>query len=499
VVQVSRIELVAVLVLAGILVASFAVYLTYYTGSGPSCQAVQGGKYVRSQASKTGFGAVTEYKLPGLGRWPNAVTTAPDGSVWFAEQEVPGVAHLFPNNGTLVEYAWTGYTLPKLPDCIPNVSSFGIALWNGRVWAADEFGNRMIGLNPTDGSTVTVDTAGKAPFPYWLAVGPDGNLWFTSDNAPARLGRIEPNMSLEAINLQGLGQENPLQLDFVNSSLAYFSTINLSNNSTTHSCVCTGHIYSFNPQLNSGAILPVKVGGSFRLVLPTSVSYSNEGLWVAQHGSSSVVRYDFVTRAWTVYPTSIVSWVDTTLPLEIQAFGSRVWFNEHYANKIALLDPKAGTLVEYSESSSPASGVKDIQNDESIVAVPGGLWFTSLSGNYVGFVDAGYDPGFQLTPTATDAVTLLPGGNASFTLRLAGTWSGPLTVNASDSENPQSIPGSIRIIPSTNSFSPGGSSPVDLGVKVEVSQTARPGSYTIAVTVTNGDVQKTAYLFVNVS
>jgi len=496
---VSRRELLAVLVLASILIASFAAYEIYYANPGPSCQAIQGGTSVRSQTSKVQFGAVTEYKLPGLDRWPNAVTTSPDGSVWFTEEEVPGVAHLFPNNGTLVEYAWPGYSVPKLPDCIPNAISFGIAFWNGRVWAADELGNKMIGVNPSDGSAVSVDTTGRAPLPYWLAAGPDGNLWFTSDSTPARLGRIEPNMSLDVINLQGLGQENPIQLDFVNSSLAYFSAINLSDNSTTHSCICTGHIYSFNPELVSSTISPVKVGGSFTLVLPLSVSYSKDGLWVAQHGSSSVVEYNFTTGAWTRYPTSIVSWVDTTLPYEIQADGGRVWFNEHYANKIALLNPSAGTLVEYSESRPPASGANDIQNDESIDAVSGGIWFTSLSGNYVGFVDSNYDPGFQFAAAGSNTKTVPPGGNASFTLRLTGSWSGPLTVNASDSENPQSIPGSIQITPSSSSIPPSGSVPVDLGVKVKVGQTARQGDYTVAVTVTNGEVQETAYLFIQVS
>jgi hypothetical protein len=37
-----------------------------------------------------------------------------------------------------------------------------------------------------------------------------------------------------------------------------------------------------------------------------------------------------------------------------------------------------------------------------------------------------------------------------------------------------------------------------LGVKVAVSRTVSPGSYTLAVTVTEGTVQQTAYLYVTV-
>jgi len=44
-----------------------------------------------------------------------------------------------------------------------------------------------------------------------------------------------------------------------------------------------------------------------------------------------------------------------------------------------------------------------------------------------------------------------------------------------------------------------GVSPFDLGVKVTVGQSLRQGDYTIAVTVTNGDVAQIAYIFVVVT
>ena len=489
----------AVLVVALVVVASVAVYEVYFANSTPSCVILQGVTMQRSQTTKVSFGAVTEYDLPPPDRWPDAVTAAPDGSVWFAEQEVPGVAHLFPSNGTVVEYPWPGYTAPSPPDCVPSESSSGIALWNGKVWAADEFGNVLWGVNPSDGSTQVVNVTGKADFPYWLSVGPDGALWFTSDDLPAVLGRIQTNYTLQIIPLDGMGNDEPLQLEFINASLAYMSTINLTENSTTHGCVCNGHIYSFDPETAGQVITPTRVGGDFNLQLPTSVAYSDGSLYVAQHEAASVARFDFATGTWTEYPTSLVPWSPTTLPYVVETIGSNVWFNEHYANKIALLNPTSGTLTEYSESNPPITNFDGVQNDVSIA--PGGnnsLWFTSMSGNYLGYLNGGYDPGFEVQAVGTSSSSAAPGGTTSFDLSVTGTWTRAMGVNVSDSENPQSTPTAISITPSTSSIQPG-TSPFNLEVNISVGQGVKPADYTVAVTVTNGEVQQTAYLFLDVT
>ena len=487
----------AVAVLAIVLVASFAVYETYFAQAAPPCQPLHGRSFARTQTKSTTFGAVTEYQIPGIGRWPSSITAAPDGSVWFIEQELPGVAHLFPQNGTLLEYAWPGYKTSAPPDCVPNSVSAGVAIWNGRVWGADEFGNLIVGVNPSDGSIVNYTTAGKASFPYWLAVGPDGNLWFTSDNLPARLGRIFPNGTLSVINLSGMGDDIPLQLDFVNSTLAFVAGINLSGNKTV-SCFCDGHVYSFDPAGASSSVSPSLVGGDYKIIEPTSVSYSQGRVWVTQHAASAVVSYDFATGAWTKYPTSRVPWTGTTLPYFIDANGSLVWFNEHYANKIAFIDPGAGTMTEFSETNPPITTNDGIQNDEFIAVAGGRLWFSSMSGNYVGYVNGGFEPGFHASVSGSNRVGAVGGDTLNFTLEVSGSWSKPMPVNFSDSEDPSSSPYEIQITPSVSSI-PTGSSPFELGVAVHLQQSLPPGDYTIAVTVTNGGVQQVAYIFVGVT
>ena len=488
---------VAIIVLVAI--GGLAAYEFYFMRGQSQCVSVQPGKPVTTHLGSRTFGPVTEYPLPGNDTWPSAITAAPDGSVWFAQEAVPGVAHFYPSNDTLVEYGWPGYKPPTLANCFPSKGtvSAGMALWNGRVWSVDEFANMIFGVNPGDGSVVSINSTGKANYPYWLAVGPHGDLWVTFDDTPARLARVFPNLTMSVTDLAGTGKDSPLQLDFVNSSLALLATINLSQNTTTKGCVCDGHIYSFDPSKVGATVAPSVVGGSYKLIEPTSVSFSEGRVWVAQHYASSVVSYDFATRAWTEYPTSLVPWTNTTLPLLIAANGSSVWLNEHYANKIALVEPTAGTMTEISESSPPTSSSSGIQNDEYIAISGSRVWFTSMTGNYIGYVDGSYEPAFGIGPAGTNAATIPRGGNASVGLEVTGAWSGPLKVNVSDSEGYSSIPTAIRVTPSSTMVPPG--TRYLFSVEVTASQTAPRGEYTVAVTVTDEGIQRSAFLYVTVT
>jgi len=501
--MIGKRAIAAVAILAIVAIASVAAYELFYAGSLP-CGAIPAGSEARVQVSKSQFGAVTEYQIPGVDRYPDAVIAATDGSVWFAVDEAPGVEHLYPSNGTVVQYAWPNYPTPQPPDCTYSASISGIALWNGRVWGADEYGNVIIGVSPSDGKSVTLNTTARAEYPYWLAVGPDGDLWFTSDNTPARLGRVFSNLSMQIINLSGLGNDEPLTLDFVNSSLAYFSTVNISTFSASSACseasstCASGHVYSFDPSNSSSTVTPKVVGAGFNLTLPTSASFLDDSVWVAQHDASNVVRYDIGTGTWTTFPTSTVPYVPVTLALETATEGARVWFDEHYANKIGVIDPASDTLAEYSESDPPITNGTEIQNDLSVAAGDGGVWFTSLTSNYVGFVSGTYNPGWSIAIDGEDSAAVRPGGNASFALGVMGSWSSPLGVSVSDSENLTSTPKLIQIIPEVPSVPAMSGTTFQLGVRVSVGPAVRPGDYTLAVTLTSGVTQQSAYFFIDV-
>src|SRR5438477_12140965 len=151
----KRIRLPSLLLL--IIVASVGgVYAFQQLNPAPSCAAPLGNaKVLRTQlAAPTTFGGVSEFALPSPDREANAPTVAPDGSVWFAEQSVAGIAHFYPGNRTLVEYEWP-YSYPEATSsgtlCGDKTYVWGLALWNGKVWASDMTDNQLVALNLSTG------------------------------------------------------------------------------------------------------------------------------------------------------------------------------------------------------------------------------------------------------------------------------------------------------------------------------------------------------------
>ncbi|MDV3277218.1 MAG: hypothetical protein LYZ69_01970 [Nitrososphaerales archaeon] len=470
-----------------VVVAGIAVYGLRPTGPG-NCLLLGGSGALRSNLKASSFGAVTEYQLPTPSRWSNAIAAAPDGSVWFGEQSVPGAGHLYAN-GTLVEYPWPSASRGT-STCGYRTGIWGVALWNGMVWGTDFDGSALVGLNPATGSTTVINVSERAPFPYTLATAPDGSLWFTSLSSAPVLGRVSQNLSVATFGVALPKGEVPAQAQFVSATQAYFVAIDPAANS--------GGVYTFDPQNIAGTINPARVGSGFELFSPNSVSVSGGKVWVVQHYPSSVASYDLDSAVWTLYPTSIENYTTTTLPYFIQANGSKVWFNEHYGNKIAMIDTLSQTMTEYSEANPPISNGSDIQNDLTVALAKGGLWFTSTTGNYVGFVNATFHPSFAVDADGgNSSATVLPGHEARFALTVSGSWTTALKVQVSDSEGATGVPKLITVTTGESTLAPG-TGPVSLQVALETGAALKQGRYTVAVTVTNGLVYQTAYLFLTV-
>ena len=154
---------------------------------------------VDQRLAYTTFGAITEYTLP-ANRTPSGVAVAPDGSAWFGEWGLPGVAHLFPN-GTITEYKWPYPDPASISNCQMATQIWGVALWNGSVWGSDFLYSRLVGVNPSTGQAQKIDLA-NGTTPYTLAVSPNNYLWFTESKLGAAIGRVSPtNGTVDYYNL----------------------------------------------------------------------------------------------------------------------------------------------------------------------------------------------------------------------------------------------------------------------------------------------------------
>jgi len=485
-----RKTLLAPAIILIIIVASVGgLYVYQQLNPSPSCANPLGSaKILRTQLPPpTTIGGVTEFALPSPLRAPNGVTVAPDGSVWFGEQSVAGVAHLYPGNRTLVEYGWPfDYKAPPATAgfCGNKSDIFDVTVWDGKVWAPDTSGNQLVALDPSTGQFSTVKIPTNTSYPYTLTPGPGNTLWFP-ELYGAKIGELSSNGTLREYPLPGGVDAEPVQIIFANSTTGYYSDVGASE-------AGGGGIYSFNVSHFS----PVLVGGQ-RLFDPSSLTIASGALWVALHGSSSVASYNFTTRSWSYLPTSFVLWDGspvTTLPYFVNSNGSEVWANEHYGNRIAMIDPAKGSLAEYSESDHPVDGTT-ITGAETFAVGGGRAWFTEWFSNGLGYADPDYDPGFYTSIAGNSTVTVQSGSSASVDLVVHDTThQGALNFTFADSESFLSRPANITFSVPSTSISPPAGGESTVTVTVAASHSLKAGTYWAILTATDGLTYESSFL-----
>lgn len=477
------------------MVVAGGLFALQTTGRATACNPPVVGSAGRYQAQKIAFGPVTEYCLGAPSRWANGVAVGPDGSVWFGEQSLPGLGRLM-TNGTVVEYGWPGaQPFETGSNNSPRTGIWGVAVWNGKVWGTDSENSLIVGVDPSGGQLTVLNVTELAPIPYTFAASPDGSLWFTSLSDPPKVGRIGPDLSLSYFDVLAAEGFEPLQLEFTNSTAGYLVGLTPSNPGGEQG------LYRFNVDPGQMDVRVAKVGG-LDLSEPDSVSSYGRFVWVAQHGPSSIVRYDTDSRTWTVFPLAKPSYTGTTLPYFVEAQSSQVWFNEHFANRVGMLDPISGTSVEFSESDPPPESGSQVQNDLTIAATQEGVWFTSMSGGYVGFVGAGANGPFSLSVAGGNEVELARGVATSVQVDIAaspgsGSWPAQGVI-VTDSENKTSVPRLLSAVSSETSV-PAGSGEQVLTVQLTAASNLPAGRYTVGVTLTDGLIFETVYLFVTVT
>jgi virginiamycin B lyase len=429
----------------------------------------------RSNLSEDGFGAIRKYKLP-PGRSPNAIAVASDGSVWFGEQTLPGIARLY-LNGSLVEYKWPF----QYPAPFHSTFIWGITIWNGCIWASDEAASQLVAVNPDTGAVRTFKLA-EGSFPYTLTIGPHNSLWFTEIFA-SKIGYVDERLQLHEYSVAAA---TPAEIVFANDSLGYFVD-------TGNVGLVKPAIFSFDPNDFS----PTKIASEDNLLSPTSLALSGGGVWLTQHASSNLAYYDLEGHGWSFYPTSRVSYQKITLPYFVAANGTLVWFNEHYGNRMARVDTARGLLTEYSLSNPASSRITGIDNALTFSLDNNRVWFTELTGNSVGYVDASYEPNFHISVTSS-TIKLKAGQRVNVTFAVQGQSGSPLTVKFADSESYTSEPKEI-ILNTTTMEIPQLSGQKELLVSIMADQAIPPGDYTLLVTVTDGLVNQGVYLRLQVS
>ncbi|HEV2389492.1 MAG TPA: hypothetical protein VGS04_02090, partial [Nitrososphaerales archaeon] len=420
-----------------VLLSAAGVFSFFRFPQASGCPPFLSAPELKSDIVSRTFGAVTTFSLPAPARWPNAVAVASDGSVWIGEEAVPALAHLFAN-GTLVEYSFPGIYRPSSSgafDCADKTDIWGVALWDGRVWATDSAQNRLVGLSPTNDTFRVVTLAANDSWPYTLTPGPYDTLWFTQISS-GQIGTLFANGTVEEHSVQVPEHLNgtsatvnvpgvPAQIVFANSTLGYYVDAS--------PLISGSAVFEFNPE----DFNPRPMGqGNQSLADPDSISLGDGGVWLAQHGDSSLAFETVPAGDWMAYPTSSVSYIGTTLPYFVQTNGSLVWFNEHFGNRMAVIDSSDKTLTEYSLSDPAAANMSQLDNALTFAIGGGRAWFAESTSDAIGFVDASYRPSFSVSSNESSGLSVHMGGSSNILVDLRGNSSSPLSIKLAVSTLP---------------------------------------------------------------
>ena len=171
------------------------VWFTEYSGpGGSSAQNAGPGGVGRVNDD----GTVTELvggKTPGFDPkgGPEAITTGPNGRVWFTEYLDPGRLAIVVEGKVSESTAGVrpGFTANRAPGSVPDGLAVGPG---GTVWFTEY--NDPGGLGEVVNGTVDEHTGGVTRGfsanrgPVCVTVGPDGHIWFTEQNGPGGVGRV---------------------------------------------------------------------------------------------------------------------------------------------------------------------------------------------------------------------------------------------------------------------------------------------------------------------
>jgi len=422
---------------------------------------------------------ITEFDTPSPCASPNGITVDPSGTVWYVEQNDSSLVSLNPHDGVT-----RVYSLPVLDPI-----TWGLAATaDGDVWMTDANSSSVIRFDPVT-TNFTVYNLPKGSFPMQLAVGPDGNVWF-SELYGHRIGEIDLATGQMSQFAEPNNSTGPGGLAFDSRGMLWIALASF-NQSVPNA------IGSFNLTNDTFSIyyMPSSYGQ------PTGIAVDNAGyVWFAEHGPSLLGRFDPSTGDFIQVATSLRPGVPSSLPYWIlKDSNGDFWINEHYGNKIARLDPENLTLTEY-DIPTVVPTYDNISNSLTIALDPSGnVWFTELSPSKVGLLLTSLAPGASIS--APDNISLSPGAN--MTIQLATTqfrgYLGSLSFNASDSENPNGLLQNISVQFGVPAPSPAGeASSFTVQATISTQTSLLPGEYTITLTMEGDGWAVSKILFLDV-
>jgi virginiamycin B lyase len=302
---------------------------------------------------------VTEFTLPVDGSSPFAISTGPDGALWFTARGTDSV-------GSLATDGTFGPSAALATTSDPTAITAGP---DGAVWFTEQ-GSGLIGRVATDGTLTEFFLPSDGAGPAGIVTGPDGALWFTERSAH-RVARMATDGTTVEFELP-TPVAGPVGIALGSDGNLWFTEqrANQIGRITTDGIVTE---------------YPVPVASS----LPTGIAAGPDGaLWFTMRTGNRIGRIDTAGNVTTfAIPT------DATDPTGIAAgWDGALWFTEPDTDGIGRITT-GGTITEFALPNIGSSpfGITGGPDDA--------VWFTEGNGNRIGRLGAVEAPIDTTAPT----------------------------------------------------------------------------------------------------
>ena len=478
---------------------------------------------------------VKEYKIPTPCTQPLAITTVPDGTVWFAQTNTGMIAKFDPLSETFTQYpnpdwdrlqtAWIEEAVKQnaLPiklrsmmwgmDYSPDGSIWYTDGDNGAIWKfllSDE-SYHVLSFPRSDDS--------EQVFPQKLEV--DGSRIIVNDLFGSKISFFDFVQVGKEIRTFGI----PSPID---GSLTSDFTIDSKNNVwyTTWIPNETGILVKFDyPKYEKQQAISSTITDGLLLQefiefyqfpsgmdTPNGIAVGpNEKIWIADTSGNFFFSFDPEIEKFTKYVTSIPhedSYGNLKLPTYssnpywIERLDEKLVMNEHNANRIAVFDPIKETMVEYTVPSRNTSWA-DCEGIEycGVAQVFGftvddkKIWFTEWVENNIGVVDTSISLPFDINLNRENIV-LERGETTEIILEFSSTdiTSHGYLVNISTT----SLFTDLIINPESTEFYSNDSGSESIIVQITASESALPDTHKILLGAYNDEIAISKFITVTI-
>ncbi|MFQ5440342.1 MAG: lyase [Nitrosopumilaceae archaeon] len=377
---------------------------------------------------------VKEYSIPTVCTNPLAIVNDYEGNVWFAQTNTGKIAKFDP-----VSESFTEFDNPSWP---PNGRSM---MWgidyspDGSIWYTDETFDSVWRFTPHDEKYQRIQYPSEGDsLPQKLKI--DGSQIIINDFTGNKITFLDPTQSDDEMAFLSLPSpvDNSVTGDFtIDSENNVWYTnwlfqqggvlVKFKQEDYRASVAETGE--EFLPLMDHIDVLQLPTS----MITPNGVTTAEDGkIWLVDTSSSNFFSFNPQTEIFTQYVTS-----DPTLPTYGNSTGiikspisrpywvdtndsGKIIFNEQTANRIAVMDPKSESLVEYFvPSMNPNWGdCGEMENcglaqifDFSVDGDK--IWFTEWVENNIGVVDTSIELPIDIQ-LDSDVVSLKAGETADF-------------------------------------------------------------------------------------